>query len=361
MPPAGNFAALGVFSASLTGGRRFFVNRFIVFVYIWLAFGREVLDYMRSGNMLSRLAVLFLASRPKFLIVSAAAVLVGSSLAYACCGIFHPHLFILAVLAIMFLHAGANITNDYYDHLSGNDWFNASPTPFSGGRRYIQDGILSARATFLAALFAFSAGSAIGLIIIFLTGSVFILVLGIAGLLGGFFYTAPPLRFGYRGFGESVILLLFGVLPVCGAYYLQNPVFNAAAVAVGLIVGILIFLVILVNEFPDYSADVAVGKRTLVVWFGVSAAVRIYRIALLFSFLAAVLSMIVFNEMFFAGLFYVFLLPLGLAAAKATNEEDLSQPGKYTANKLTILLHLLGSAALTVGFLLYGLLGDFIA
>jgi len=175
------------------------------------------IELMKFTTVHSRLLIFFLASRPKFLVASAAPVLVGSAAGYAVIGTFQPILFVLALLAIMALHSGANITNDYYDHLSGNDWVNKNPTPFSGGRRFIQEGTLSAKATLLAALFCLAAGSAIGLVILYLTRSVFILVLGLIGLLGGFFYTARPVQLGYRCIGEPVIALLFGLLPVFGS------------------------------------------------------------------------------------------------------------------------------------------------
>ena len=163
---------------------------------------------MKSRSENSKLIILLLASRPKFLVASAAPVLVGSALGFATAGTFDPILFILALLAIMFLHAGANMTNDYFDHTSRNDWLNKNPTPFSGGSRYIQEGILTPKTILLAALFLLTAGSILGIIILLLTQSVFILVLGLIGLLGGYFYTAAPVRLGYRGIGEFVIALL---------------------------------------------------------------------------------------------------------------------------------------------------------
>jgi len=217
----------------------------------------------------SKLVIFLLASRPKFLVASAAPVFVGSALGYATAGTFQPMLFILAMLAIMALHAGANIANDYFDHTSGNDWLNRNPTPFSGGRRYIQEGILSPKATLIIALAALAVGSVIGIVIVWLTRSVFILILGLIGLLGGYFYTASPVRLGYRCIGEFVIALLFGLLPVYGSYYLQTQTIGQLPLLPACIVGILIFLVILVNEFPDIVADAAVNKRTLVVRFGV--------------------------------------------------------------------------------------------
>lgn len=303
----------------------------------------------------SKLVILFFASRPKFLVASAAPVFVGSALGYATAGTFQPMLFILAMLAIMALHAGANIANDYFDHTSGNDWLNRNPTPFSGGSRYIQEGILSPKATLIIAMAALAVGSVIGIVIVWLTHSVFILILGLIGLLGGYFYTASPVRLGYRCTGEIVIALLFGLLPVYGSYYLQTARIDILPVLPACIVGILIFLVILVNEFPDVAADAAVNKRTLVVCFGVLACVWIYRIALIASYLIAAAVILIYPSMFFAGLFYLFTIPIAVVAIRSANKEDLTTPGQYRANKITILLHTVGSLALTAGFVVYGL------
>jgi len=303
------------------------------------------------------LIILFLASRPKFLVASAAPVLVGSAAGYAATGTFQLHLFVLALLAILALHAGANITNDYFDHISGNDWVNKNPTPFSGGRRFIQEGILSARATLLAALLCLAAGSVIGVVIVLLTQSIFILGVGLIGLLGGFFYTARPIQLGYRCIGELVIAMLFGVLPVYGSYYLQTQVIDTVPLLPALIVSILIFLVILVNEFPDVSADAAVNKRTLVVCFGVPACVWIYRTTLVASFIIAV-AMLFYRLMYFAGLFYLFTLPIAVFAMKFVNKKDLVKPGQYRASQITVLLHTIGSLALTAGFVAFHLLNS---
>jgi 1,4-dihydroxy-2-naphthoate octaprenyltransferase len=305
--------------------------------------------------MKSKLLILFLASRPKFLVASAAPVLVGSALGYATAGTFSLYLFILALLAIMTLHAGANMANDYFDHTSRNDWLNQNPTPFSGGSRFIQQGILSPKTILLLALLALTAGAAIGILIVLLTRSVFILTLGLIGLLGGFFYTAPPVRLGYRSVGEPVIALLFGLLPVYGSYYLQTETIDIIPLLPAVIVGILIFLVILINEFPDVAADAAVNKRTLVVRFGISASVWIYRIALVTSFLVAAVATLIYHPFVFAGLFYLLTLPIAVVAIKAANKEDLLKPGQYRASQLTVLLHILGSLALAVGFIIFGL------
>jgi 1,4-dihydroxy-2-naphthoate octaprenyltransferase len=202
----------------------------------------------------------------------------------------------------------------------------------------------------LAALAALSFGSAIGIVILLLTRSLFVLVLGLLGVFGGYFYTARPIQLGYHSVGEVVIFLLFGLFPVYGSYHLQTQTIDLIPLLPGCLVGILIFLVILVNEFPDAAADEAVNKRTLVVVFGVPASAWIYRIALIASFVIAIAAALLYRRMFFAGLFYLLTLPIAVVLMKAVNKEDLIKPGQFRANQLTVIMHTAGSLALAVGY-----------
>ncbi len=300
------------------------------------------------------LATLFLASRPQFLTASISPVLVGSTLGFAIAGTFNWPLFLLALFSMMALHAGANIANDYFDSLSGNDWGNKNVTPFSGGRQFIQQNILSPKATLTAAFFCLALGSFLGLVIVYLTHSLFILILGLVGLAGGFFYTAPPVKLGYRGVGEIVIAFLFGILPVYGSYYLQTGLIGIIPLPAACVVGILIFLIIFVNEFPDLPADAAVNKNTLVVHFGIPVSVWIYRIAVISVFVIMVAGVFVGKVMTWALLLYLlFGLPASVAAMSFVNIHDVSTPGptQHRASAITILLHLIGSLALAVGFI----------
>jgi 1,4-dihydroxy-2-naphthoate octaprenyltransferase len=310
---------------------------------------------MNPDTKKSKILTLFLASRPQFLTASAAPVLVGSSLGFVIAGSFNWPLFLLALFAIMFLHAGSNIANDYFDHLSGNDWANKNPTPFSGGSRFIQQQLLSPKATLLASLFCLTVGAFLGVVILLLTQSILILILGLTGILGGFFYTAPLVKLGYRGIGEIFIAFLFGILPVYGSYYLQTRSIDFIALPAACIMAILVFLIILINEFPDLAADAAVNKKTLVVRFGIPPCVWIYRIALLATFAIAITGAIIDRIMFRPAMLYLFFgLPVAVTAFGFVNVRDLSTPGRtqHRACAITIFLHLLGCLTLSAGFLL---------
>jgi 1,4-dihydroxy-2-naphthoate octaprenyltransferase len=302
-----------------------------------------------------KLITLFLAARPKFLTASAAPVLVGSALGFAIAGTFNWPLFLLALFATMALHSGANIANDYFDHISGNDWANKNVTPFSGGRQFIQQNILSPQTTLAASLFCLALGTSLGLVILYLTRSWFILILGLIGLLGGFFYTAPPFKLGYRGVGEIAIAFLFGILPVYGSYDLQTGAIDIIPLPAACVVGVLIFLIIFVNEFPDLPADSAVNKKTIVVRLGVPAGVWIYRIAVVGTFVIMVAGVFVSRIMTWSLILYLlFGLPAAVAAINFSNVQDLSTPGptQHRASAITIILHLIGCLALAAGFII---------
>jgi 1,4-dihydroxy-2-naphthoate octaprenyltransferase len=305
---------------------------------------------MRAYALPVQLSTLLLASRPQYLGASVAPVLVGSALGYAIAGNFNLGLFILAALSIMALHAAANVINDYFDHLSRNDWVNQNPTPFSGGSRFIQKGLLSPKATLLTGLAYLALGAGLGLMIVALTKSLFILGIGVIGVLGAFFYTAWPVRLGYRGIGEIVIGFLFGILPVYGSYYLQTRSVDLLPLLPAMIVAILIFLVIFINEFPDLPADRQVNKKTMIVALGIPASVTIYRLTLAATYILAAL-MLLHSATFFGGTFYLLTLPLAIFALRSANAQDLVKPGLYRANQLTILLHNIGSLSLATGLL----------
>jgi len=304
----------------------------------------------------SKLVIWLQELRAPFFTASIVPVLVGTTLAYSTANVFDPTLFILAMLGMVALHAGANIANDYFDHTSGNDWLNKNVTPFSGGSQLIQRGLLSSKSVLIAAWLALSIAVLIGITIFLLIKSFFILALGLVGLLGGYFYTASPVRLGYRGIGELVIGLLFGVLPVYGSYYLQTRAIDLVPIVPGIIVAMLIFLVILINEFPDAPADSAVNKKTLVVVLGDKLALWSYRFVLLATFCIIAVVILVFKVMVLPGLLYLATFPLALLILKSLNRDILQKSGRHTANQLTIIFHLAGGIMLSIGFLLSGLM-----
>ncbi len=302
--------------------------------------------------MQSKFLIWFRQLRPQFFGASFLPVTIGTAIAYANTGNFNLTLFILASLSIISFQAGANIANDYFDHISKNDWLNKNKTPFSGGSGIIQKNLLTPKEVFIGALIAFFVGSCFGLIIVILTKSLFVLLLGIIGLLGGYFYTAPPLKLGYRTAGEITIAFLFGILPVFGSFYIQTLSFSMLPILPGLIVAVLIFLIIFANEFPDFEADKAVSKKTLVVTLGINNAANLYKAILIILCILAITYSIISLHLFVSAILLIPIIGISAICLKNADAQKLAQKGYSNLSKTTILLHTIGCIALIAAILL---------
>jgi 1,4-dihydroxy-2-naphthoate octaprenyltransferase len=286
--------------------------------------------------------------RLQFCVASVMPVLIGSALAYKQIGNINYTLVILAVLATVAFQIASNISNDYFDHRSRNDILNENRTPFSGGSGLLQKDLITPKATLIAALLFFAIGAILGIAILIIIKKPAVLALGLAGLLGGFFYTAPPLKLGYRTAGEIIIALLFGILPVYGAYYIQTGIWDLIPLLPSLVVAVLIFLVIFANEFPDFQADKAVNKRTLVVTLGIKKAALLYKIAAILAYALSIL-LLTTQHNFCAKLIFFWLIFICILKC---NSEKLSQKNYTALNTTTIILYVIGCLALFIAILL---------
>jgi 1,4-dihydroxy-2-naphthoate octaprenyltransferase len=156
----------------------------------------------------------------------------------------------------------------------------------------LQRGLLPRRAPFWASLACFLLALLVGLVLQwgYRTGP-WTLPLGLLGLLGGFFYSTRPVRWVRTGWGELWIAFCYGWLPVAVGYYVQMAAFAPLVHWLALPIGLTIFNVILLNEFPDYPADLATGKANLTVRLGRERAARLYGLTSVASWAAVWLSL----------------------------------------------------------------------
>ncbi|MBY9001541.1 MAG: UbiA family prenyltransferase [Candidatus Heimdallarchaeota archaeon] len=206
--------------------------------------------------------------RLPFISVSVAAVVVGTAVAYYESKAFDWVYFLLAVIGISAFHACADLLNDFFDHLSRNDEVNEKLTPFSGGSRMIQNKLFSTTRTLLGAIITFLITLGIGLYINFTLNGNIVLYIGLGGAFLGIFYVGKPIKLANFGFAEIAIFLSFGPAIVFGSYYIQQEKFSWNPIYLSIIVGLLISLVLFVNQFPDYEADKESGRRNIVVLVG---------------------------------------------------------------------------------------------
>lgn len=218
----------------------------------------------------------WLATRPQFLLGSLTPVLVSvASVAYRGYSI-KLGLLLLTLIAAALVHAGANVLNDYYDELNGTDRINTQRLfPFTGGSRFIQNGVFSLQETFWFGLGLLGSAIALGLVLIMVSGGGLFWI-GLSGLCLGWGYSAPPLRLNSRGLGEPALAVGFGSLIPLGAWFVQTSEIAFYPLLISLPLALLIMNILYINQFPDYQADKRSGKRHWVVRLGLVKAPWIY-------------------------------------------------------------------------------------
>lgn len=210
---------------------------------------------------------------------------------------FRPDVLILSVLAVLAVLAATHFAGEYYDFPedaissglmsvdeAGGDARGTDGSirrkirnKFSGGSGILLSGRIPREKALLAARITVAAAAALGLIIYFgLKTGPLTIPFGAVGILCGYFYSTPPLRWVERGLGEAIIGFAYGWLPIASSFYLMAGKLAPEAVWLGLPIGLTIFNVIIINEHPDHDADRAVGKRNLVVRCGKHFSVMFY-------------------------------------------------------------------------------------
>jgi 1,4-dihydroxy-2-naphthoate polyprenyltransferase len=213
------------------------------------------------------LARYLLATRPAFLSVTFCGWLIGLGAAHYAGVALDAATALLTLVFALVAHAGVNVLNDYYDARIGTDAINVERIyPFTGGSRFIQNGVLSLAQTgwFGAALFGVVIGAGLWLVALSGPGLFWI---GTAGLLIGWAYSAPPLKLNARGLGEVCVAAGFALI-VVGTDYVQRAEFDSLPWVAALPYALLVTNLLYINQFPDREADRRTGKWHLVVRLG---------------------------------------------------------------------------------------------
>jgi 1,4-dihydroxy-2-naphthoate octaprenyltransferase len=241
--------------------------------------------------VVKRLSAWVALSRPPFHSVGVLPFVLGGVLAWRQAGAFRWDVLGWGTLGVVLVMLATYYAGEYWDYKE-DAISSRQPSRFAGGSRVIQRGLLPRRAALWASLTSVLLALGVGLIlwIGYRTGP-WTMILGIVGILGGFFYSTRPVRWVSTGVGELWIAFCYGWLPVAAGYYLQvgkiAPLVHWLAVPIGLT----IFNVILLNEFPDYPADVAAGKKNLAARLGRERVAWLYGLVSLGSWIGMGLSL----------------------------------------------------------------------
>jgi 1,4-dihydroxy-2-naphthoate octaprenyltransferase len=222
--------------------------------------------YTLKGNLLKNI---FIMSRPPFHIVGVLPFVLGAVLANRITGIFNLPVFLLSAFAVILVMLLTYYNGEYYDFKEDVLAAKLGRNTFSGGSQIIAQNVLPRKFAKIGVYISLALAALIGLILqfYFKTG-ILTIPLGVIGIFLGFFYSNPPLRWVSRGIGEVFIGFCYGWLTVASAFYLQTQKFNSLVNWISIPIALTIFNVILINEYPDYSADFQAGKRNIVVRIG---------------------------------------------------------------------------------------------
>ena len=205
-----------------------------------------------------------LAARPKTLSGAAVPVMIGTAFALHDSWIYENLSFkpLAAVLCFLFafvMQIDANFINDYFDYLHGND-----NEERLGPKRACSMGWVTIEAMRKAILFTTLLACLIGLPLIWYGGWQMILV-GIVCVIFCFLYTT---HLSYLGLGDLLVLLFFGIVPVCFTYYVQHQFISGEVLWASVSCGIVIDALLMINNYRDIHNDERCGKRTLAVRLG---------------------------------------------------------------------------------------------
>ncbi len=213
-----------------------------------------------------------ISTRPWSFTMSLISVSTGTLLA-AENGPVHWGWFFLVCAGIVCFHATANVLNDYFDtryHVDQPDSPTARyrPQPILTGLftpgQLLAEGIILNAITIL-----------IGLILAF-QRSFLVFWIGFIGFLASIFYTAGPVKYKYRAWGEFFVFLMWGPLMFEGAYAVQRQVLSLKTFYLSIPFGVLVALVLLANNIRDSAYDSRQGIKTIGILLGSRHSLFVY-------------------------------------------------------------------------------------
>jgi 1,4-dihydroxy-2-naphthoate octaprenyltransferase len=230
--------------------------------------------------------------------------LLGAAWAYGMARTFDAPLFWSGLAGVVLAVVGVESFNEYFDAQMGTDRvFNPDDLP------PMSDWVL------WLGVAAFAGALAVGAYLAWRCGWP-IMAYAVLGGLAAIFYVAPPIRWAYRGLGETVIALSYGPWMVLGSLYLHTRAMSWGAFWASLVPGFLIMALAVVNAIPDYHQDRLVGKRNLVVRLGRRNGVWLY-LGLAGTGLLAAAAGVAAGAFPLACLAALLALPLLIASGKA--------------------------------------------
>lgn len=287
-----------------------------------------------------------MASRPFSFTASATPVLLGTALAFWQIGKIDVLLFIAALVSGILLHAGTNLISDYFDYKKGVDRVDTF-----GGSRVLVENQMQARDVLVGGFIAFTLATLIGVYLLIVRGWP-IVMFGLAGVFGGYFYTGGPLGYKYRALGEFLVFTLMGPLMVWGAHFVQVGALEWAPVLISVPVGFLVAAILYANNLRDIEDDTSSGYQTQASLVGRKSARFVYS-GMLISAYVVLAALVGFGKVPVWTLLVLLSIPAALKVNKLI-QSSLNNERKHYAmvDVMTAQLHFQFGILFTIGIVL---------
>ena len=224
------------------------------------------------------------AFRLHFVPTSIFPALLGSIIAWSRFREFNFWYFSLVIIAVMLHHIGLNMIDDVFDYLHAVDRSRGEDkNPYTGGSGVLTGELIPLSHVITAVVICYLLALIIAIYLTIAIGWA-ILIFVAVGAFSSVFYTMPPVKYGYRGFGELSLFINFGPVVCLGAFYVQTGSLAWEPFIISLIPGFLMWSMIVINEIPDYEEDRQSGKLNLVARFGRERGVVLYAAGLIFAY-----------------------------------------------------------------------------
>ena len=279
------------------------------------------------------LKIWFLETRPQFLLLSIVLAFLGTSIAWYD-GYFHFRHALLAALGLLLTHISVNTLNDYFDYRSTID-LATQRTPFSGGSGVLPAGLLTPKQVFWLGMVAFLLATGIGIYFLLVKGLLLLPLLLLAAICV-LFYTPLILKTPAPEWAAGLGL---GFLPILGLYFVQTATYTWHAGLAAVPSGILVYNLLLLNEFPDVEADKAGKRKTLPIVKGRATASRVYAVMTIMVYLW-IIGCVIARIMPVFSLIALLTLPFALKAIRGSLKYDDMRrliPG-MASNVLVVLI-----------------------
>ena len=200
--------------------------------------------------------------RVRFLLASVVAVSAGLAITWWQTGNITLFDAVLTMAGVLCLHASVDLLNDYWDFKRGIDT-TTQRTKMSGGSGVLPDGLLKPAQVYVAGIIFLIIGASIGIYFVATNGVTIGIILAFA-VISIYFYSTKLVNWGLA----EVFVTIKGTMIVIGTYFVQTQQITEPVVLCGIIIGVLSSLVLFITSFPDYDADKAKGRKTLVISLG---------------------------------------------------------------------------------------------